>query len=62
MDLRRQEAGPVRGPDVRVHIERLVVTGVDVRDRAALGAAVEAEIARLFAERSWTESPQQSVS
>lgn len=38
---------------VDIHIHRLVVHGLDVHDRAALGAAVEAEIGRLFLERGW---------
>lgn len=38
---------------VDIHISRLVIHGMDVRDRAALGAAVEAEIGRLLLERGW---------
>jgi hypothetical protein len=38
---------------VRVHIDRLVVHGLGVRDRAALGAAVATELERLLAEHDW---------
>lgn len=41
-------------PNVRLHIDRLVVHGLEVRDRAALGAAVRAELGRLLAEREWS--------
>jgi hypothetical protein len=37
--------------NVELDIKELVLHGVDVRDRARLGAAVEVELARLLAER-----------
>lgn len=37
-------------PNVHLHIDRLVLDGFDPLDRGALGAAVEAELARLLAE------------
>ena len=61
MELRPSGAGtPV--PDVHVHIDRLVLIGVDVRDREALDTAVRGEMARLFAERGWAEPPQAGAS
>ena len=50
-----------RPPDVHVHIDRLVLIGVDVRDREALDTAVRAEMTRLFAERGWAEPPQSAA-
>jgi len=50
-----------RSPDIRVHIDRLVLTGLDVRDRAALGAAVQAQLARAFQEQGWANPPLESV-
>ncbi|MCB9158267.1 MAG: hypothetical protein H6644_00135 [Caldilineaceae bacterium] len=39
---------PVSGQQVVIHIEELVIHGVDVGSRRRLGAAVEAELARLL--------------
>lgn len=39
--------------DLRVHIERVIVSGAEVRDRAALAAAVQSEIQLFLAERGW---------
>ncbi|MEZ4718286.1 MAG: hypothetical protein R2851_19670 [Caldilineaceae bacterium] len=41
---------PASGQQVVIHIEELVVHGVDVGSRRRLGAAVEAELARLLAQ------------
>ena len=41
---------PAIGQQVVIHIEELVVHGVDVDSRRRLGAAVEAELARLLAQ------------
>ena len=38
-------------PDVRVHIEELVLDGFAPRDRYRIGEAVERELARVLAER-----------
>ena len=61
MELRPAGARPA-APDVHVHIDRLVLIGVDVRDRAALDGAVRGEMARLFVERGWEEPPQRGAS
>lgn len=37
-------------PHIDLHIDRLVLHGFEHLDRATLGAAVEAELTRLFAE------------
>lgn len=37
--------------DVEIHIEELVLHGVDVSDRAALGEALQRELQRLVAEQ-----------
>jgi hypothetical protein len=37
--------------NVRLHIERLVLEGIDVPDRDALQVAVQTELARLIGER-----------
>jgi hypothetical protein len=61
MELRPPGAS-ARVPDVHVHIDRLVLIGVDVRDRSALDAAVRGEMTRLFAERAWDEPPYAGAS
>jgi hypothetical protein len=38
----------MRRMQVHLHIERLVLEGVDAGDRAALSAAIEAELAKLL--------------
>ena len=48
-------------PNIRVHIERLVVSGLAVRDRAVLHAAIRAEMTRLFAEKEWNGAPTVGV-
>ena len=48
-------------PHIHVHIDRLIVRGVDVRDGPALGAAVQHEITRLFTERGWPNAPTEAV-
>lgn len=40
----------MRRPDVEVHIERLVLRGLSPAGRERIGPAIEAELARLFAE------------
>ncbi len=45
MSRRSQE----RQPSIRLHIDRLVLEGVNPRDRRRIAAAVESEIARLIA-------------
>lgn len=45
-------------PAIDLHIDRLVLHGFDHVDRTALGAAVEAELARLFAEQGDATIPQ----
>jgi hypothetical protein len=37
--------------NLELHIEELVLHGIDLRDRERIAAAVEHELARLFAER-----------
>jgi hypothetical protein len=37
-------------PNIELHIEELVLHGFSPSDRSAIGAAVESELARLFAE------------
>lgn len=39
-------------PNIELHIEELVLRDMPIRDHARLGAAVERELARLFAEGS----------
>ena len=41
---------PATGQQVVIHIDELVIHGVDVGSRRRLGAAVEAELARLLAQ------------
>ncbi len=41
----------MKPPNVDLHIDRLVLDGFEGVDRARLGAAVEAELARIFAEQ-----------
>ena len=36
--------------NIRVHIDRLVLHGIDVRDRRAFQSAIQGELARLFAQ------------
>jgi len=48
-------------PDVRVHIERLVLTGVAVTDRSALALAVESKLTQLFAESGWRGVPTEAI-
>ena len=48
-------------PDIRVHIERIVLVGVPAPDRAALSAAAQDEVARLFTERGWPGAPNADV-
>lgn len=43
--------------NVHLHIERLVVEGVDVPNRAALQAAVQTELARLIGEQGIANAP-----
>lgn len=48
-------------PQVSVHIDRILLVGVNPRDRAAVSAAVESEMTRLFVERDWTDGPSAST-
>lgn len=58
MDLTLTRPSPSGAPpSVRVHIERLVVSGMDVRDRVGLGDAVQSELERLLTERGWPDAP-----
>lgn len=57
----RVSAAGASGPTIRVHIERLVVNGLAVRDRDALGAAVQTELTRLFADQGWGNAPAASL-
>lgn len=51
-------AGTTPAPaGVRLHIQRLVVTGFDVRDQAGLRGAVQEELARLLAESHGFQPP-----
>jgi hypothetical protein len=44
--------GMTRSPArIILHVERLVLHGIDPRDRAAIGAAVRQELSRLLAEQ-----------
>lgn len=59
MDLNPTRPSPPGAPpSVRVHIERLVVSGVDVRDRVGLGNAVQVELERLLTEHGWADAPE----
>jgi len=60
MDMSARRDQTPRPPDIRVHIDRIVLIGVDPRDREALGAAVEGEMTRLFTERGWPRAPEAS--
>jgi hypothetical protein len=48
-------------PQVSVHIDRILLVGINPRDRAAVSAAVESEMTRLFTEREWTDQPSASA-
>jgi hypothetical protein len=48
-------------PNIDLHINRLVLHGFDHIDRAQLGAAVEAELGRLFAEQGAASSLHQQA-
>lgn len=48
---------PARAPDINVHIEKLVLVGVNPHDRSALSSAMQSEMTRLFAERGWPDAP-----
>lgn len=41
-------------PDVRVHVEHLVLEGIDLSDRYAVAAAIQAEIGRTLGDGGWT--------
>jgi hypothetical protein len=53
----RREQGEARTPEIHVHIERLVVHGLDVRDRATLGAAVAEGLSEAFTRHGWEPMP-----
>lgn len=47
--------------DIRLHIENLVLHGIPVADRAAVGVAVQQELTRLLSERGLPSSLSSSV-
>ncbi len=49
-------------PNVNLHIEELVLEGFAPADRHLIGAAVESELARLFAEQGVPPNLNQSAS
>ena len=56
----RTDRTPVT-PSVVVHIDRIVLVGINPRDRAAVSAAVESEMTRLFTEGDRTGDPSASA-
>lgn len=50
----------MKAPHIDLHIDALVLDGFAHLDRAQLGAAVEAELARLFAEQGFTQAAGQT--
>lgn len=40
-------------PDIEIHIDELVLHGIDPADRHAVGEALERALGRLLAERGW---------
>jgi hypothetical protein len=48
--MRRREPNAVR-PNIELHIEELVLDGFAPHDRHRIGATIERELARLFAEQ-----------
>lgn len=49
----------MNAPHINLHIDTLVLDGFGQLDRTRLGAAVEAELARLFAEQGATSAERQ---
>lgn len=48
-------------PDIKLHIEELVLEGFAPADRHRIGAAVKSELARLFAEQGVPSNLHQSA-